>query len=619
MGASPPGRNDPCHCGSGRKYKRCHLDADRRRARLDRELSQLVIGDATSQALSGAALRKSFRDDVMAQADVLNRAFRLEIADGLEGRAAAAALSAYMDEIEDAMGRIASRHSYGYWSHVTRRLPPKPLGSASNWTVVLYKRVLSLAILKYGQPTVADDEFDLFETKFGEQTIARATQQDVLDAWALEYLAYEYTTANQAQRRVGKGAKLRVVGDDFRAVAEPELQHLLKDVDRRTSDFGELSGPFGAIADREVPTDLKPEDAAPLAILIAVPNTDAIPPEKALRSRVQVPGTTNFVVTPLVVDGYRETLATLDAEVTEALGIDPELLIALLWALTQSFMRESESDPLYEVQLLKAGYLSFKRPEAWERYKAALAVPVAHLRAHFGRQGTDPGTSNELVERAIRALTWTDEARSEISLADRLPFKVFIDAGQFVLVDFAALLELLADIFRQVGFSSGESGNIRAANFEAAVASLGRRSGFEPWKEGVVLRHRDGATRELDVGFVAGSTLFVVECKAYAQNPKLDRGDYATQRTRQDQLLKYLDQARSLAGFLDSERTGLNYEVPPEVTRIEAVLCTPGVEFIWTSERGIWLTDAIPRICTPAELILALKYAVEGKHGFESS
>jgi hypothetical protein len=25
-----PGRNDPCHCGSGKKYKKCHLDADRK-------------------------------------------------------------------------------------------------------------------------------------------------------------------------------------------------------------------------------------------------------------------------------------------------------------------------------------------------------------------------------------------------------------------------------------------------------------------------------------------------------------------------------------------------------------------------------------------------------------
>jgi len=27
------GRNDPCHCGSGKKYKQCHLDKDEAAAR----------------------------------------------------------------------------------------------------------------------------------------------------------------------------------------------------------------------------------------------------------------------------------------------------------------------------------------------------------------------------------------------------------------------------------------------------------------------------------------------------------------------------------------------------------------------------------------------------------
>ena len=27
------GRNDPCHCGSGKKYKQCHLDKDETAAR----------------------------------------------------------------------------------------------------------------------------------------------------------------------------------------------------------------------------------------------------------------------------------------------------------------------------------------------------------------------------------------------------------------------------------------------------------------------------------------------------------------------------------------------------------------------------------------------------------
>jgi hypothetical protein len=29
----PPGRNDPCHCGSGKKYKQCHLAQDEAAAR----------------------------------------------------------------------------------------------------------------------------------------------------------------------------------------------------------------------------------------------------------------------------------------------------------------------------------------------------------------------------------------------------------------------------------------------------------------------------------------------------------------------------------------------------------------------------------------------------------
>jgi SEC-C motif len=31
-----PGRNDPCHCGSGKKYKQCHLDTDEQAARVAR-------------------------------------------------------------------------------------------------------------------------------------------------------------------------------------------------------------------------------------------------------------------------------------------------------------------------------------------------------------------------------------------------------------------------------------------------------------------------------------------------------------------------------------------------------------------------------------------------------
>jgi SEC-C motif len=40
-----PGRNDPCHCGSGRKYKRCCLDSDAKAVR--------SVRDQTASAKAG--------------------------------------------------------------------------------------------------------------------------------------------------------------------------------------------------------------------------------------------------------------------------------------------------------------------------------------------------------------------------------------------------------------------------------------------------------------------------------------------------------------------------------------------------------------------------------------
>jgi hypothetical protein len=47
-----PGRNDPCHCGSGQKYKKCHLASDD--AARSAELSALAAAAAEAQAKADA-------------------------------------------------------------------------------------------------------------------------------------------------------------------------------------------------------------------------------------------------------------------------------------------------------------------------------------------------------------------------------------------------------------------------------------------------------------------------------------------------------------------------------------------------------------------------------------
>lgn len=51
------GRNDPCHCGSGKKYKQCHLAQDEAAAREQRQQAQAAQGEAAPAAETEASAR----------------------------------------------------------------------------------------------------------------------------------------------------------------------------------------------------------------------------------------------------------------------------------------------------------------------------------------------------------------------------------------------------------------------------------------------------------------------------------------------------------------------------------------------------------------------------------
>jgi hypothetical protein len=386
------GRNDPCPCGSGRKYKRCHLADDKRRESITNEMGNAVMGDLPTIRMAVATKKPGFVDEVIAVADKLNVGFREEIAEGLEGQEAAASLERYLERVEAAMAEIAAKHSRGYWMHLTRRLPPKPWGSATDRTVRLYRRVLTLAVIKHGEPAVRNDEFTMIETKVGAAQVPAALNHEaIVDAFALEYLAYEYTTASQSYRRVGKGARLEVVGDDFRAVADEGLEDLLQDIDRRVGKYGELTGIYGTAADRDFPRDLDPEDPKPLAVLVTVPNSFGVPPEKAMRSKgINVPGPTNFLALPLVIDGSREALATLATEFESALGVDPEVFLATVWGLSMYLVHGIDATPTVEVQILKIGYLMSKRDTTWDGLVSDVSRWAAALMERFGHPRPEP-------------------------------------------------------------------------------------------------------------------------------------------------------------------------------------------------------------------------------------
>jgi hypothetical protein len=55
--AARPGRNEPCHCGSGRKYKHCCLDKDEAAARAEHAKAAAEAPDEARAAPSPAPVR----------------------------------------------------------------------------------------------------------------------------------------------------------------------------------------------------------------------------------------------------------------------------------------------------------------------------------------------------------------------------------------------------------------------------------------------------------------------------------------------------------------------------------------------------------------------------------
>jgi hypothetical protein len=52
-----PGRNQPCHCGSGRKYKQCCLDKDHAQASAERAKAAADAAAEPSEASPSAPIR----------------------------------------------------------------------------------------------------------------------------------------------------------------------------------------------------------------------------------------------------------------------------------------------------------------------------------------------------------------------------------------------------------------------------------------------------------------------------------------------------------------------------------------------------------------------------------
>lgn len=614
MADAKTGRNDPCWCGSGKKYKRCHLDRDERIERELRAVTRAKHDDQNSILLNVyAPTLPNFEERVVGPAEAVRRTLITEIgASSLAGREAAEALERTLEGLEAQIETIASRHSRAFWLHLIRRLDPEPIGESSEWTVTLYRRILDLAVLKHGLPEMGEQEFGsvVHGGIFGaSRVLKRLSDEDLIAVQQLEFLAYEYGATAAAFRRVGKGAVLDPVsGEWFGAPADPEVEDLMILSDQRSERYGDLGAVYGMLADAS--PDRLSRDTTPMHLITPVVNVARVPPDwfKGLSGlEFARPMTFNFAT--LSIQDTRKLLNLFAQEVELATGAEPDVILATLWALSTKAMFAGRENPLADAQLVRTGYRPFS--SSGERYDEFLQDHGEFLAVWWEQireEKLDRESAAARLKVGLESLTYTEETIASISLWDRLPAKAILPAEgeDFFLLDYSAFPAVLSGLLGEVGLLDGSPANIKGRTFEEEVAARVRAAGLEVWMETAELIAEDGSRREIDLGVVCDTTLFVIECKAFAQNPRVDRGDFAAFKGRRETLERYLGQAATLSAFLARMRVGRNFEIPSIVSRVEPVLCTAAVEYLWTLEDDeLWIEEPrrMPRICVADELI----------------
>ncbi len=477
------------------------------------------------------------------------------------------------------------------------------------WSTLLYRRILTLAILKYGLPDPLDTEFTEMDTPFGGRRVpADLSDDDLLALYRLDELALAYSGGAASYRRVGKGAELKIENQEVFANATDEQQALMRSLDARAESHGDLGSSSGTVLLGDFEGLDEATEHFTTGILIPTLNIEgrsSSTDERMWKVRLRDP--MNYVFSPWDLAGALGFLQLFDAELEERIGVRAAHLLGFIWSLWMHTMVAMTQNPLFATQILGTGYFAVL-DESFDRFVDEVSYFLPSWMEGIG-DGEELTQESAVSATAAAAAAWmySESDFEQISLWDRQPFKIIVPGDGFYTVDLGSLPVALSGVMRTVGSLDGAAGFAKAVDFEDKVAGRLEEAGFEIWERQKRLKVDGTVEREIDVGVPIGNTLYVVECKALSHGFRIDRGEFGAMVGRRKDLEKHLDKARSLARVLEDHPQGRNYELPEGIDSVEYLVCTGGVEYIWSLDDALWFPTGVPRICSVDETVAYLK------------
>jgi hypothetical protein len=601
-------------------------------ARKGREV-QVIALDALSVRMMSLIERNGI--DVPEQCEAVAReieheTFRLLPDCMLSREASVHVLRSWMRRLEKKIADIAGTESKCFWLQLIARIAPKnvfKVGQLS--TVCLYRQTLKLAVLKYGANNgreavstsidpqrlykwaLEGGEEEAVPVSPGEREILLpkyVRTKDVIDAYVLERLAAGFYFCTSSLRIVWKGGHVVVRNGTFeRGETNPAIEEMYKLYDERNHLPGVVRS-VGSLAGSEA---LSTEDR--FAVVVPYLNVEQIEispeifaPGKvrsyALEEKKDGKGfLPNYLIRIFELESLCRFMSVFDDELESKWGCSGTEICAMVGAVGMSNgMRFLESGE-FRWQLVQRGYTICPSYERFQEvYDPLYRVIMEHLTGGNGKA--------ERFRDVYTALTFRDFA--SIDLWDRTGSKPFLEFESGIMIDHSMLMFVADTMLAPLASARGAVGRKRGENFEQELRRFleGHVENWSEWKfrERIHFsRHFGGARgeREIDVSFLHKDCLFIVSCKAANFGPVLDRGEGKAIWRRFDAIQEWLSEVDEVVGALANEPEGRDYCVPKMAHWVAALCCSPHVGYFPVRTRELFLTDRIPRLCVPEELV----------------
>jgi len=524
-------------------------------------------------------------------------------------------------KLEERMKEIISTKSIYYWIHLYRRIPPvASFNNESKQTVDLYRNILENAIVKYGNRETKDElvgnfadglinvrdiangyylealkelniEKEIDELQAGV-FLGNFDKNELIEIFTLERLAYEFWRTTVCIRRINKNGFFWAYGSFYGVKNPDEIESLMKSYDSRGGGIeGIVSSTGITLFTSEVSSIVAclPKYNVEQFTLNEFPTHRIfdINFPKELLGRFRP----NFTWWPVDFDFYYKSNEFYKESFFERYGYKLESFIYTLYLI---LFRELllTSKELIGIENIMRGYRNITN------YESLIEDLIYYYESGKAEKKYLFDINRTEVTKVLLDLTHPLDT-SSVSLVTLGPRYLFIPAfNQDFIIDYSAIMPILLTKMHFLEVNEDKKGHL----FEDIVIDSLKNKNINVWECKKKLIHQDGTSKEIDISFVYRDILFVGELKVNNMSLSFIKGDEASLKYRKKKLLENLAQADEKVAWMLRHTKGTNFTIPDGVKAIVPFLITPFIEYIWTKDTNMWLSETVPRICTYYEI-----------------